>query len=133
MDIETKNLQTEMHIIRLEESAGLPALSRMVVRLMIRSARILCGCILLGISLWAGFKAWDILSTPFAAQSLTGILGGVSLGAIFLWLLSASASCAFGRGPEEEDESERVRRLAIARLGNRIHMTNAQGHLDENH
>lgn len=109
-------MRSEIERIQADESNGLGLWWRKLTRIFIRALRIIFGLFFSGFAVWAGVSSWDGLSTPFAAQSIVGVLGGLLLAAVAWWLIRLAFMTAFGAGPTAEDNFERQRREAACRV-----------------
>lgn len=110
-------VDTELANVQREERTPGGRAWRRICRFTVRSLRIVGALVFLGLALWATGVAVELLGRPFAAQSLLGLLGGIVLAWIAWQLYVVTWVCAFGEGPDDEDELRRQVNEARTRLG----------------
>jgi hypothetical protein len=109
-------IEEEMARIRVEEAQpGAQAVHR-IARFFIRSARIAAGFAVFVLGCWVGGESWDLLSRPFAVQSLVGLVGGLALGWLAWLLLTGAYAASFGAAPDEDDRERRRAATAYRRV-----------------
>lgn len=109
-------IQKEVRTIEQEESRSLGRVNRTIVRMLIRTARIVAALLVAAFAIWLGQVSYSHLTEPLMSQNALDIITGVGGGILAILCVWQSCVTAFGSGPTLEQEELRILKKAHRRL-----------------